>query len=284
MAPGADLRTDVPRYRIWRDGELVDEPTDASEHWRDDLVAFLIGCSFTFERALLAEGLPIRHVEQGVNVPMYRTSVDCTPAGRFSGPLVVSMRPMTPEQAIRATQITSRYTPVHGAPVHVGDPAAIGIADLGAPDYGDAGRGPRRRAAGVLGLRRDAPGGRGRLAAGADDHPRPGPHVRHRRARRDDGDALTNVNGGWVGSGFEPPRRPRMSPRPRSSARSRRHSCRPRPKPDPYPAAVRQSSRAAKGSSPSARRPGTQSSPRPWSPPPRNDVPSNTSAAASSAA
>ena len=96
MAPGADLRTDVPRYRVWRDGELVDEPTDASEHWRDDLVAFLIGCSFTFERALLAEGLPIRHVEQGVNVPMYRTSVDCTPAGRFSGPLVVSMRPMTP--------------------------------------------------------------------------------------------------------------------------------------------------------------------------------------------
>jgi uncharacterized protein YcsI (UPF0317 family) len=138
MAPGADLRTDVPRYRIWRDGELVDEPTDASEHWRDDLVAFLIGCSFTFERALLAEGLPIRHVEQGVNVPMYRTSIDCTPAGRFSGPLVVSMRPMTPEQAIRATQITSRYTPVHGAPVHVGEPGAIGIDDLGAPDYGDA--------------------------------------------------------------------------------------------------------------------------------------------------
>ena len=138
MAPGADLRTDLPRYRIWRDGELVDEPTDAREHWRADLVAFLIGCSFTFERALLAEGLPIRHVEQGVNVPMYRTSVDCTPAGRFSGPLVVSMRPMTPEQAIRATQITSRYGPVHGAPVHVGEPEAIGISDLGSPDYGDA--------------------------------------------------------------------------------------------------------------------------------------------------
>jgi uncharacterized protein YcsI (UPF0317 family) len=137
-AAGADLRTDVPRYRIWHDGELVDEPTDAREHWREDLVAFLIGCSFTFERALLAEGLPIRHVEQGVNVPMYRTSVDCTPAGRFSGPLVVSMRPLTPEHAIRATQITSRYGPVHGAPVHVGEPAAIGISDLGAPDYGDA--------------------------------------------------------------------------------------------------------------------------------------------------
>ena len=137
MAPGADLRTDVPRYRVWRDGELVDEPADAREHWRDDLVGFLIGCSFTFERALLAEGLPIRHIEQDVNVPMYRTSVDCIPAGHFAGPLVVSMRPMTPEQAIRATQITSRYGPVHGGPVHVGDPEAIGIADLGAPDYGD---------------------------------------------------------------------------------------------------------------------------------------------------
>ena len=138
IAPGADLRTDVPRYRIFRDGELADEPTDASEHWRDDLVAFLIGCSFTFERALEAEGLPIRHVEQGVNVPMYRTSVDCTPAGRFSGPLVVSMRPMTPEQAEHAAEITARFPDVHGAPVHAGDPAEIGIDDLGAPDYGDA--------------------------------------------------------------------------------------------------------------------------------------------------
>jgi len=137
MAPGADLRTDLPRYRLYRDGDLADETADVLDHWRDDLVAFLIGCSFTFERALFAEGLPIRHVEQGVNVPMYRTSVDCTPAGRFSGPLVVSMRPMTPAQAIRATQITSRYTPVHGAPVHVGSPEAIGIDDLGAPDYGD---------------------------------------------------------------------------------------------------------------------------------------------------
>ncbi len=136
-APGSDLRTDVPRYRVWRDGELVDEPTDATEHWREDLVAFLIGCSFTFERALLADGLPIRHLEQGVNVPMYRTSRDCVPAGRFSGPLVVSMRPMRPDQAIRATQITSRYGPVHGAPVHLGSPAELGIADLARPDYGD---------------------------------------------------------------------------------------------------------------------------------------------------
>ena len=165
IAPGADLRTDVPRYRIFRDGEIADEPTDASEHWRDDLVAFLIGCSFTFERALEAEGLPIRHVEQGVNVPMYRTSRACQPAGRFSGPLVVSMRPMTPEQAIRATQITSRYGPVHGAPVHIGEPERDRDRGPRRARLRRPGRDPRRRAAGVLGLRRDAPGGRGRLEA-----------------------------------------------------------------------------------------------------------------------
>jgi uncharacterized protein YcsI (UPF0317 family) len=137
-APGADLRTDVPRYRVYRDGEPDGEPADVRDEWRDDLVAFLIGCSFTFEQALLAEDLPVRHIEQGVNVPLYRTSRDCHPAGRFAGPLVVSMRPMTPEQAIRATQISGRYPNVHGAPVHVGDPEALGIADLAAPDYGDA--------------------------------------------------------------------------------------------------------------------------------------------------
>jgi uncharacterized protein YcsI (UPF0317 family) len=137
LAPGADLRTDLPRYRVWIDGELAEEPADVRGHWRDDHVAFLIGCSFTFERALLADGLPVRHIEQGVNVPMYRTSRPCRAAGRFSGPLVVSMRPMTPEQAIRATQVTSRFPGVHGAPVHVGDPEALGIADLARPDYGD---------------------------------------------------------------------------------------------------------------------------------------------------
>jgi uncharacterized protein YcsI (UPF0317 family) len=136
-APGADLRTDVPRYRVYREGELAAEPADVRDEWRDDLVAFLIGCSFTFERALLAQGLPVRHLEQGCNVPMYRTARDCTPAGRFAGPLVVSMRPMTPQQAIRATQVTSRYPSVHGAPVHVGDPAGLGISALDAPDYGD---------------------------------------------------------------------------------------------------------------------------------------------------
>jgi uncharacterized protein YcsI (UPF0317 family) len=137
LAPGADLRTDLPRYRVWRDGELVDEPTDVAALWRQDLVAVLIGCSFTFDRALLSGGLPVRHVEQGVNVPMYRTARECRPAGRFFGPLVVSMRPMTPVQAIRATRITSRFPSVHGAPVHVGDPGALGIGDLGTPDYGE---------------------------------------------------------------------------------------------------------------------------------------------------
>jgi uncharacterized protein YcsI (UPF0317 family) len=132
-----DIRTDIPRYRVYVDGELADEPTDVRDWWRDDLVGFLIGCSFTFERALGAAGVPVRHVEQGVNVPMYRTAVACRPAGRFSGPLVVSMRPMTPAQAIRATQVTTRYAAVHGAPVHVGDPHALGIAELGSPEYGD---------------------------------------------------------------------------------------------------------------------------------------------------
>ena len=117
--------------------ELAEERADISALWRDDLVAFLIGCSFTFERALLAAGLPVRHAEQGVNVPMYRTSRDCVPAGRFSGPLVVSMRPMTPADALRAAEITARYPDVHGAPVFAGDPSELGIADLASPDYGD---------------------------------------------------------------------------------------------------------------------------------------------------
>jgi len=137
LAPGADLRTDVPRYRVYRDRHLGEEVTDVRALWSDDLVAFLIGCSFTFERALLQSGVPVRHVEEGRNVPMYRTSVPCRPAGRFSGPLVVSMRPMAPAEAIRATQITSRFARVHGAPVHVGDPEAIGVSDLDEPDYGD---------------------------------------------------------------------------------------------------------------------------------------------------
>jgi uncharacterized protein YcsI (UPF0317 family) len=116
---------------------LVDEPTDLLSLWRDDLVGFVIGCSFTFESALLRAGVPVRHIEQGCNVPMFRTNVPCEPAGSFQGPLVVSMRPMTPAHAIRAVQVTSRYPAVHGAPVHLGFPEQIGIADLQRPDYGD---------------------------------------------------------------------------------------------------------------------------------------------------
>jgi uncharacterized protein YcsI (UPF0317 family) len=139
-ALGADLdiRTDLPRYRVWQDGELVDEPSDVTSWWRDDLVSFVIGCSYSFEEPLMADGIPMRHIERGLRVPMYRTNIACTPAGPFAGPMVVSMRPMTPAHAIRAIQITARYPAVHGAPVHVGLPELIGIRDVAKPDLGDA--------------------------------------------------------------------------------------------------------------------------------------------------
>ena len=139
-ALGADLdiRTDIPRYRVWKKGELVDEPSDIRSVWRDDLVSFVIGCSFSFEEALLADGIPLRHIERGCNVPMWRTSIATAEAGPFHGPMVVSMRPMTPANAIRAIQITTRFPSVHGAPVHIGKPELIGIRDLQKPDYGDA--------------------------------------------------------------------------------------------------------------------------------------------------
>ena len=117
---------------------MVAEPTDLLEVWRDDLVSFAIGCSFSFEEALIEAGIEVRHITCNSNVPMYRTNIACTPAGVFHGPMVVSMRPMKPADAIRAVQVTSRFPSVHGAPVHIGLPQAIGIADLGKPDYGDA--------------------------------------------------------------------------------------------------------------------------------------------------
>jgi uncharacterized protein YcsI (UPF0317 family) len=132
-----DIRTDLPRYRVWRDGEVVDEPTDIKKYWRDDLVAFVLGCSFSFEEALLAEGLRIKHIERRVRVPMYRTNIACGSAGPFAGPMVVSMRPFKPADAIRAVQITTRFPAVHGAPVHLGHPHLIGIKDITKPDYGD---------------------------------------------------------------------------------------------------------------------------------------------------
>ena len=133
-----DVRTDVPRYRVWHHGALVDEPLDVRAHWRDDLVSFAIGCSFSFEEALLAEGIEVRHIARGCNVPMYRTHIPTRAAGPFAGPLVVSMRPFKAVDAIRAIQITTRFPQVHGAPVHIGEPAQIGIADLSRPDYGEA--------------------------------------------------------------------------------------------------------------------------------------------------
>lgn len=137
VAPAADLRTDVPRYRVFRHGELVDEPTDVMDYWREDFVAFLLGCSFTFDWALTSAGLPVAHELQGVNVPMYVTNRPCVRAGRFAGPMVVSMRPFPPDDVHRAVEISSRFPAMHGGPVHVGDPSVLGIADLDAPDFGD---------------------------------------------------------------------------------------------------------------------------------------------------
>lgn len=138
MAPGADLRYDVPKYRIYRSGELVDEVLNLEAYWRDDLVAFLLGCSFTFETAMIRAGIPVRHIEEGCNVPMYITNIDCIPAGCFAGPMVVSMRPIPQHQVVRAAQVTTRFPAVHSSPVHIGDPAFLGIKDINRPDFGDS--------------------------------------------------------------------------------------------------------------------------------------------------
>jgi uncharacterized protein YcsI (UPF0317 family) len=132
-----DIRRDVSRYRVFREGVLAEEPTDISDLWRDDLVTFAIGCSFSFEEALMADGLRIRHIEEARNVAMYRTGTDTLPAGRFRGKMVVSMRSFRPADAIRAIQICSRFPAVHGAPVHIAEPEALGIRDLARPEFGD---------------------------------------------------------------------------------------------------------------------------------------------------
>jgi uncharacterized protein YcsI (UPF0317 family) len=137
-APGADIRTDVPGYRIYQEGVLTAEVSTLLDHWRDDLVTFLLGCSFSFESAMTDAGISLRHQEMGCNVPMYITNIPTRPAGAFYGPMVVSMRPIKREQIVRAVQVTSRFPATHGAPVHIGDPAAIGIKDISRPDFGDA--------------------------------------------------------------------------------------------------------------------------------------------------
>ena len=137
MGEGASLVTDIPRYRVYENGVFTKELTDASAYWKEGYVGFLIGCSFSFEEALLAAGIPVRHIEQGCNVPMFKTSIATKKAGPFEGPMVCSMRPMTPEQARRAYEITVAMPNVHGAPVQIGHPEAIGVADVMKPDYGD---------------------------------------------------------------------------------------------------------------------------------------------------
>jgi uncharacterized protein YcsI (UPF0317 family) len=136
-APGADLRTDVSRYRVYEHGEMVEEPKDLLHRWQKDLVAFLIGCSFTFEAALIAAGLRIAHVEQSRNVPMYVTGKECVPSGPFAGTMVVSMRPYPAEEIPLVVSASGRYPAMHGAPVHVGDPEALGIRDLANPEFGE---------------------------------------------------------------------------------------------------------------------------------------------------
>ncbi|MDG2115352.1 MAG: putative hydro-lyase [Porticoccaceae bacterium] len=133
-----DIRSDIPSYRVFENGQLRNEVNDISDLWRDDLVAFLLGCSFSFEEALIADGLDVRNVTEAVNVPMYRTNIDCTAVGPFAGQMVVSMRPFAPPEALRAAEISGRFPSVHGEPVHYANPEHIGITDINQPDYGDS--------------------------------------------------------------------------------------------------------------------------------------------------
>ena len=136
-APGANMATDVPGYRVYRGGELVEELGDITALWQKDLVTFLIGCSFSFESAVIQQGIALRHIDQGRNVAMYRTNLACTPSGPFQGEMVVSMRPIKSRDVAKVVEVSSRFALAHGAPVHVGNPAVIGIQDLSRPDYGD---------------------------------------------------------------------------------------------------------------------------------------------------
>ncbi|MDM5212875.1 putative hydro-lyase [Peribacillus sp. NJ4] len=137
-AQSGDIRTDIPKYRIYKYGELMEEVTDISDYWEDDMVGFLIGCSFTFEHALLNNDISIRHIEENCNVPMYKTNISCVEAGIFHGKMVASMRPIPQKDVVRAAQVTSRFPAVHGGPIHIGDPEAIGVSNIQQPDFGDA--------------------------------------------------------------------------------------------------------------------------------------------------
>lgn len=138
MADNADVATDMPRYRVYRNGVMTEERTDISQLWQDDFVYFLIGCSFSFESELIASDIPVRHIEEGRNVPMFITNIDCEPAGKFHGKLVVSMRPIPSSLVAKASAVTAQMPRVHGSPIHIGNPEAIGIKDVMKPDFGDS--------------------------------------------------------------------------------------------------------------------------------------------------
>ncbi len=137
LGPDIDIRTDVPQYRVFRDGELSDERTDIRDLWRDDLVSVALGCSFTFENALIEAGIPVRHIERDTTVPMFSSNIALTPAGPFGGTMVITMRPIPRERIDDAIRISGRFPQAHGAPVAIGDPGDVGIADLQKPDWGD---------------------------------------------------------------------------------------------------------------------------------------------------
>lgn len=136
-APGADLRHDVPSYRVYRHGKLEEEVPSIEKYWQDDMVSFLLGCSFSFDNALVKSGIPLRHIDLGINVSMFITNISTQSAGAFSGPMVVSMRPIPVDKIVKAVQITSRFPAVHGSPIHIGDPATIGIKDITRCDMGN---------------------------------------------------------------------------------------------------------------------------------------------------
>lgn len=138
MAENADVATDFPKYRIWKNGVLTQEVHDISDLWQDDFVYFLIGCSFSFEAELIEAGVPVRHIEEGRNVPMFNTNIPLKPAGIFGGNMVVSMRPIPYDLVVKAVNVTAAMPRVHGAPIHIGNPEQIGIKDIFSPDYGDA--------------------------------------------------------------------------------------------------------------------------------------------------
>ncbi len=132
-----DIRTDVPSYNIYRNGQLTESCGDITHLWQDNMVAFALGCSFTFEHAILQASFPLWHIDNNRTVPMFKTAIQTVKAGQFSGPMVVSMRAIPASRLDEIKAISARFPLAHGAPVHWGDPAAIGIYDVTAPDWGD---------------------------------------------------------------------------------------------------------------------------------------------------